>query len=276
MNALRDAVETEARDTRMPADTPTSAILHERWRILGLVVGHIVVGWMGAYFAYYARRGPTLYAAAFIGLMFSQTSLLGIWGSLGTSPWWKRVIGVVSGVSCLVPVLGIGINEVSIETFVVVILVTSFVAIPLLIVRFFRIAIRLDAFPVASAGRIQFSIRHLMILTIVVACLITIGKLGQQLLSQAEILHLLLIALTCGVVGILPVWFVLASNCPKSFSIGVVAVGACAGYCLGLRDMDEGLYWMTATATEALSVVVSLLLVRSWGYRLVRLPKKML
>ena len=31
---------------------------------------------------------------------------------------------------------------------------------------------------------------------------------------------------------------------------------------------------MTVTATEALSVVVSLLVVRSCGYRLVRLPKK--
>ena len=111
--------------------------------------------------------------------MLSQTSLLGIWGSLGTSPWWKRLIGVVVGISYLVPVLGIGMDESVLITFILVVAVTSFVAIPLLIVRLFRIAIRLDDSPVASVGRIQFSIRHLMILTFVIACLISIGKLVQ-------------------------------------------------------------------------------------------------
>ena len=111
MNALKDAVEVEAQDTRMSPDTPTSAIPYPRWRIFGLVVGHIVVGWMGAYFAYSAGRNPTLWAGAFVGLMLSQASLLGIWGSLGTSPWWKRLIGVVVGIGYLVPVLGIGIYE---------------------------------------------------------------------------------------------------------------------------------------------------------------------
>jgi hypothetical protein len=52
-----------------------------------------------------------------------------------------------------------------------------------------------------------------------------------------------------------------------------LAVGAGAGYCYGWLFRDEVVFWMTATATEALSVVVSLLLVRSWGYRLVRLPR---
>lgn len=274
MNALKDAVETEAQDTRMSPDAPTSAILHPRWRIFGLVVVHIVVGLVGAYFAYSAGGYQTFWQGAFVGLMLSQTILPGIWGSLSTSPWWKRVIGMVSGVSYLVPVLGIGINEVSIDTFVVVILVTSFVAIPLLIVRFFRIAIRQDAFPVASAGRIQFSIRHIMILTIVVACLITIGKLVQPHPFRGQTIDLCLMALTFGVVGILPVWFVLATNWPTIFSIGVVAVGAGTGYCYGWLFRVEVVFWMTASATEALSVVVSLLVVRSCGYRLVRLPKK--
>lgn len=45
--------------------------------------------------------------------------------------------------------------------------------------------------------------------------------------------HLLLIALTCGVVGVVPVSIVLATKRPIVFSIGSVAVGACAGCGLG-------------------------------------------
>jgi hypothetical protein len=268
MNALKDAIE--AQDTRMPADTPVSAIQHPRWRIFGLVVVQIVLGWMGVYIAYSAGRKPPSWPGAFVGLMLSQTSLLGIWFSLGTSLWWKRLIGVVVGICYLVPVFGIGIYELNTDTFIVVVGVTSFVAIPLLIVRFFRIAIRQDDSPVASVGHIQFSIRHLMILTFVIACLISIGKLVQPLLFHGQVIDLFFITLAFGFVGILPVWFVLATKWPVIFAIGVVAVGACVGYCLGLGF--SGLS-MTVAATEALSVVVSLLIVRSCGYRLVRLPK---
>lgn len=273
MNALKDAIDVH--DTRMSPDAPTSAIAYPRWRIFGLVVVHIVVGWMGAYIAYSANRHPKLWAGALVGLMLSQASLLGIWGSLGTNPWWKRVIGVVVGIGYLVPLLGIRIHDVSIVTFifVVVVVVTSFVAIPLLIVRWFRMAIRLDDSPVASVRRVQFSIRHLLILTFVVACLTSIGTLVLPLLLHDQIDDLFLIALAFGVVGILPVWSVWATKWPTIFSIGVVTVGACVGYCLGLGYSGSETLTMTAAVTEALSVVVSLLVVRSCGYRLVRLPR---
>ena len=82
------------------------------------------------------------------------------------------------------------------------------------------------------------------------------------------------IALTFAVVGVLPVWFVLATKRPIVFSIGSVAIGACAGYCLGRGLYGGEVIWMmTATTTEALAVVVSLLVVRFCGYRLARLPR---
>ena len=94
------------------------------------------------------------------------------------------------------------------------------------------------------------------------------------MLFHGQIFDLLLLALTFGVVGVLPVWFVLATKWPTIFSIGLVAVGACAGYCLGRGLAVTERLWMTATATEAMAVVVSLLVVRSCGYRLVRLPSR--
>ena len=254
----------------MPPDQLTVAPTHTRQRIVWLIVVHIVVGLTGAFVTYFAGpfSQPSLLATVFVCLVSSQTSLLGIWGGLGTSPWWKRLIGVLVGISYLVPLLGIGIHEVNSKTFIVVVVATSCVLTPLLIVRFFGVVIHLGSSSVAPVGHIQFSIRHLMILTFVIACLISIGKLVQPLL------FLLLIALTLGVVGVLPVWFVLATKRPILYSIGLVAVGACAGYCLGRWALGEEEIWTTATATETLAVAISLLVVRSCGYRLVRLPSR--
>ena len=154
-------------------------------------------------------------------------------------------------------------------------MVTSFVAIPLLIVRFFRIAIRLDDSPVASVGRIQFSIRHLMILTFVIACLISIGKLVQPLLFHGQIIDLF---------SVLPLRLASSASfpCGLSWQRNGLPFSASAwwrwepvsGYCLGLGYSGTETLSMTVTATEALSVVVSLLVVRSCGYRLVRLPRQ--
>ena len=274
INALGDAVPVEAPDARVPADTPASVILHPRWRIFGLIVVHIVVGWVGAYLAFSAGRDPTLYAAVFVGLIFSQVSLLGIWGRLGTGLWWMRLTGVVVGIGYYFLVFGIVANDVSIETLIVFLTAITVVSIPLLIARFFRIVIRRGDSPVVPVDPIQFSIRHLIIATFVVACLITIGKLVQPLLSRRPDIELLAIAVTFGLIGVLPVWFALASKRPTVFSIGVVIVGAYVGYCYGFKFRDEELVWTTVAATEALSVAVTLLLVRSWGYRLVRLPKR--
>ena len=255
----------------MSSDEPTTGTTPPR--ILWLVMGHVVVGLVGAFVAY-PSRSPTLRAGVFLGLVFSQTSLLGIWGGLGSGPWWKRVVGVIVGVGYLSLLFVLGISELDPRILLLVIAATTFVTLPLLIVRFFRLALRLDSFHAASAGHIQFTIRHLMILTFVVACLITIGKWLQPHLPQGDtFFRLLLFTVTFGVVGVLPVWFVLATNRPVLYSIGLVAVGACAGYCLG-RILHELAIWTTATATEAVAVVVSLLVVRSCGCRLVRLPAR--
>ena len=256
----------------MSSTESTLVPMNPRRRVLWLAMAHILIGLTGASVANLSG-GPTLRGAAFIGLVFSQTSLLGIWGSLGAGPWWRRMIGVVVGLGYLSLLLGFGTFESRLKMACVVVLATTLVAIPLLMVRFLRVAIHLDSLPVVSARRLQFSIRDLMILTFVVACLTTIGKWAEPHLPHGRILiEFLLFGVTFGVVGVLPVWFVLATKQPMLYSVGLIAVGACAGYCLA-RANHIGI-WMTATATEALVVVVSLLVVRSCGYRLMRLPPR--
>ena len=268
-------MEGKTLDADLSPNKLTSALTHARQVLIWLVVGHAALGLVGVCVAYLAGSTPTLRGAAFVGLVFGQTSLLGIWGGLGTRSWRTRLIGVVTGVICLVILLGIGIHEVNSWTFTLVVVATSCVLMPLLIVRCCRVVIHLDSSTASAGGRIQFSIRHLMILTFVVACLVSIGKLVQPHLSRGHVsFQVLLLALSFGIVGVLPVWFTLATKRPTLYGLGLVAVGAGAGYCYGWCVFRDEKIWTTATATEAVAVVVSLLVVRSCGYRLVRLPSR--
>jgi hypothetical protein len=271
----------------MSSDEPTIGTTNPRRRILWLVVGHVMVGPMIAFVTCLAGWYPTVWRAAFIGVLFSQTSLLGIWVSLGASSWWRKLIGVVVGVSYLGLLLEFDPVDLDLETYTVVVLPTTCVVMPLLVVRFFRIALRLDSSPAGSMGRIQFSIRHLMILTLAVACLLAIGqsverfaiRLDETLFGAAlnqldELVYEWLLPAVLGVLGVLPLWFVLATKQPVVFSVGLVFVGACAGYPVGRFYGDPKIIAMAVTATEMMAVVVSLLVVRSCGYRLVRLPAR--
>jgi hypothetical protein len=257
-----------------------NALARQHWGFLWLVVAHVVLGIIAVLAACYAspsfdsRYDPSqLVTGVFIGLVFSQTSLLGIWGSLGQSLWWKRVIGVAVGVSYLGPLLGVGEDETESVIFILVAVATSFVAMPLWIVQSCRFAVRRDSTLLQPTHRVQFSIRHLLVLMIVVACGISVGKLIQDHLDDGDTFtKLISLALACGAVGVFPVWIALGAKVRILYGIGLLAVGACAGYGFDLW-FDNVPIWTTAIVTEALSVVVTLLVVRSWGYQLVRLPR---
>jgi hypothetical protein len=258
----------------MPPSELTRPSTHPHRRIVWLTMVHLAVGLAAAFVAYFADRGPTLPGAVFGGTVFSQTSLLGIWGVLGSDSWWRRLSGALLGVGYLGTLTGVVGSDLDPTVYFIVVLATMFVALPLLIVRLFKIAIRPDSVPDAAAGRIQFSIRDLMLLTFVVACLTTIGKWGQPYFPHGEILfQVLLLLIAFAGVGVLPVWFILATKQPVLYSVGLVAVGGGAGYCLAriLHRADEGGCFLVLTATEAMGVAVSLLVIRSCGYRLVRL-----
>ena len=76
-----------------------------------LVIAPVVIGLIAALMSYPVRDNPTLLGLVFFGIVLSQTSLLGIWGGLGTNPWWTRLIGSVLGVSYLAPLLEFGVFE---------------------------------------------------------------------------------------------------------------------------------------------------------------------
>ena len=245
-------------------------------RIIGLVSAHVVIGLGAALVTHPVREDPTLRGLFLLGVVFSQTSLLGIWGGLGTSPWWKRLIGVVTGVSYLAPLLEFGAFEPGHVFSVQAVAATAFVAIPLLTARLFRIALRRRSPTVASAVHFQFSIRQLLILTFVVACLTTMATWAQPYRPHSRILYILVLCTTTfSGVGLLPVWLILATREPFLYSIGYVAAGFVAGYGFGcIALVRDGGLWAVTGGTEATALVVSLFVIRSCGYRVLRLPSR--
>lgn len=244
-------------------------------RIVGLVSAHVVIGVGADLLAHPVRDQPTLRGVLLFGIVFSQTSLLGIWGGLGTNPWWERLIGVVLGVSYLAALLEVGVSEPGVMFSVVAVTATAFAAIPLLIAnRLFGIALRRGSSTVASAAHLQFSIRHLLILTFVVACLSAMAKWALPYRPDSHLVFILVLCATVfSMVGVLPVWLILATRRPLLYGIGYVVTACVAGYGFGfIAQLPHLGYWVVVGGIEATILAVSLFVIRSCGYRVLRLP----
>lgn len=263
-----------------PDSQPDShaASAHAKRGILWLVVTHAVVGPTVALVTHFAADvpRPSLWGPVHFGLVFSQVALLGIWGSLGVHRWQIRLVGVLVGVGYLISVLAVGIGDLDSEASLLVVVAAVLVTMAFAPVRLFGGRIFRKSSPAASASFTQFHIRHLMILTCVVACLVTIGKkVHPHIVHGSFSFETLLVSCVFSIVGVMPVWFVLATRHAVPYGVGLVALGAFAGYCFGSwAAPDFEMLWVTATTTETMSVVVSLLVVRWCGYRLARLPSR--
>ena len=206
-----------------------------RMRLFWLVVVHVAIGLLAGLMEH-SDYGDTWQSAFFGGIVFSQISLLGIWGGLGGTVLWQRLIGVVLGVGYLICFLGLLVGEFDAAILAFIIVGTVSMMVVMLIVRFITGPIRQERSPVVAASRHQFSIRHLLIVMSVIACLTAIGKLVQPLVDASGdglFVGLLLYAIVYDVIAIIPVWFVLATKRPVIYGICVVAVEAYLAYYLG-------------------------------------------
>jgi hypothetical protein len=253
-----------------------------------LVAVHVITGLILSWLA--GPRPPSFLQALFIGVVFSQASLLGFWGGLGTNHWLVRFVGVVVGMAYLGPMFGIGIRELTPDTLFIVFLSTPTVTVVLLVIR--RLGAQLlrsnEAMSIHQQG-LQFSIRHLMLLTFVVGCVLGVGRLlspefpGVHALarlltisfwSRIDALSVLAIFSLCFVsVGVTTVWAMLGSHFLLR-SVGVLLVAVSSGGILSFGLVrSEHWFWFSVTLAEAAFLLTSLWIVRLCGYRLVRLSR---
>jgi len=257
--------------------------------VAGLICGAVCQNTM-------KHTSPVLMEAAFIGLVFSQASLLGLWGGLGAGrSWLARLVGVLVGLIYLGGLFCLGIREVEIELVLMIVLAGLSVAGLLTVCRCFGLGICPIGVDRSYKTAAQFSIRHLMLLTLVVACVMALAKWLQPHVDiDGRTLKLFVIAVPFVILGFVAVWAVLGMGHPR---LGIVAVlllapplgfvgqavvrgpgwwfwiAATATAAFALDDAELAGLWMTGLMTEALVLVVSLYAIRRCGFRVRRQPK---
>lgn len=248
--------------------------MNHKLTLIILVVVHVISGLIIGYFAEEGEGMVLL--TGYIGLFFCQTSLLGIWGGLATYKWPIRLFGVIFGIAYLVPQLCFSLNDWDANVILLVILSTIVVAGVMLIVRrfFARLQRTSNAALSVSAEGLQFSIRHLMLLTLAISCTLAIGRLIQPHFQSGPQLAIVVVVGMCFVsVGLMSAWAMLGTRHVILRGIVVLVVSLVAALIppllwMGLSDL---LRWTLMMTWEASFLLVSLYVVRRCGYRLVRL-----
>ena len=235
---------------------------------IGLLVGvHAIAGIVLAFFS---ADQPAVSSALFLSLMFCQTSLLGMWCGLGRSHWILRLIGLIAGTSYLAIVLGAGIDELNGQTVFLVVVAVLLVAIVTWVVRLLKGAMRqIDQTATGAREGLQFTIRHLLLLTFVVACLVTIGKTLAPYLSDIhEISMMSLIAVCFVCVALVAIWGMLGLGHVLLRSMLLFVIAAVMGWILArVIDNSDHIFWISTTILQATYLMGSLLVIRSCGYR---------
>jgi hypothetical protein len=119
----------------------------------------------------------------------------------------------------------------------------------------------------------QFSIRHLMLLTLAVACLCAAAKWLHVDIRAFPVLAL--IASLFVILGLVAVWAILGTKhtTPGLAALSLLAALVGTGLALVVSDAEVADLWIVATMTGALLFVVSLCVIRRCGFRVRRQPK---
>jgi hypothetical protein len=117
----------------------------------------------------------------------------------------------------------------------------------------------------AHSDAVQFSIRHLMMLIFVVACLISAGKLLMRLMPEADLLtRLAALALCFAVVALVAIWATLGSGRPMLRSFYAILFAAIGGSIGGyVMARDEVTFWLGTAGIQVVLLTASLYVLRS-------------
>jgi hypothetical protein len=248
-----------------------------RGRILGLLIAHVVSGLvcLGLVVSTLAGTNPGMTSLAlipFYGIVFCDVILLGIWAAMSKMAWWLSLIGLVAGsvyLDGLLLVAGVSSYHLPVAS------IASLVSTVLLLLAWRPRVQLIRNSPTPSPGEgLRFSIRGLMLLTLVAALLI----FGSEGLGDSY-LAILVAWISCFVVvGLASPWAALGLGHPYLKCLVVLAISAAIGALFIFRiyraDIPRILYLHVYSAflLHAALLIGSLLVVRSCGYRLAEKP----
>jgi hypothetical protein len=202
-----------------------------------------------------------------------QAALLALWGATAGSSRWARSAGMVAGAIYLEALIPRDLRhefQGASTTVLVATTATLFVA-RALPVR----PIRRDAVAPAApgAGAFRFSIRALMVITAAFALVSIVSKALQESGMQAPVL-VIAWSMCFVLVGLAAFWAGLTDARPLARAPVVFALSPILGAFFAFAANAHGSGWVYVTLIMFLYpalLLASLLVVRSYGYRLVRL-----
>jgi hypothetical protein len=260
-----------------------------RWRITTLVAVHVFTsGFIPFRNEISEAVGSTHLATLQVSLFHCQVGLLGIWGGLGTNRWPSRLLGVGAAITYLSSLIAISLrphfsgtgypeNSATLSDVVkiivtVVVAPAMLVALMSLIVRRTIAQLRVDHEDAAveNAPRLQFSIRHLMLVTLLVSITMPVGiGIWRDLEFNRDGLRT---GATIFILAWMTTWAALAKRAayiPIFLTLGFTTiVGLGIDYSKGNSGFPYATAAMVSTYVFSLA---SLLVVRGCGYRVVRI-----
>ena len=250
-------------------EEPTAESAKPDRRILWLVVGHVAIGLLAAFLAGPDVPDGAVLTIVVVGIIFSQVTLTGIWVGLGLNSMGQRVVGFVGCFTYFLLFLWLteGIHRQSILTVVVLLAVAT---VPLLSARLCGFSILPTVSSGALSGRPQFSIFQLLAITSIVAMMLTLVMQMRTHYPDGFLIFGVQFIFTT--VGMLQVYVFLATNRPF-VALGVTALAPFALYLIvQLLPVPTDAIAAIGISITPIVIAISLLIVRSCGYRLVTRP----
>jgi len=241
-----------------------------------LVLVHLLAGIVSAIFS---DNEPAISSGILLSLVLSQVGLLGMWWGLGKTFWIIRLSGITAGILYLNVLLAVGIDEWRefIDFLILLAVATGIVALVTWLIRRFKAELsRVDSTQTGIKEGLQFTIRHLMSLTFLVALLLSGGKFLATYIDFRAIVVAMIVALAVcfAAVSVASLWATLSLGHPAFrvmivfFIVMLTAICEIAmGYAGG--NQETGLVWAGVTTFQAIIVLGTLSLFRLTGYRLV-------
>jgi hypothetical protein len=245
-------------------------------RLQSLVVAHLALGVVTSVLAHVEL--PTPYGLTQIPMVplfasaLCQALLLSLWAAVSQARPWMRLAGLVAGAVYLEALIPADLRREVLGISTITIVVTT---ATLLMVRWSGVKFGRQADPGQSARPapegLRFSIRGLMIFTAAVAVICA----GARALEGSHSLFLLILvwALCFVAVGLFSLWAVLGEADPLRRVLVMFVLspmlGACFAFAAGARRA-VWIYILLIMLLYPAALLVSLFVVRSCGYRLVR------
>jgi hypothetical protein len=253
--------------------------------LASLALAHLLAGAAAVFLTY---RRAEIQQALPLGITVASTCLLGVWVGLGTARFRIRLIGAAVGTSYTSFLFSVcQVHNVNysrwFQSAMLMFLIAAIVAGPLLFLRRRRVDLNLidSSRPSGRDEAFQFSLRHLLTLTFAFGLMCWGARASHSAVASPNLNRTipaiiffadfsLGFAATTGVI----LWMALGKGNPiYRCPVVILAAGAnglLLAYCFDRTSLVSLMAWAAVAALNAISVAVSLLVVRWCGYRLLR------